>query len=149
MQCLSKHFDQLCRSLGSDPFSCSPAIIVKYLRLRFEQGTSYSSVNLCRLAISKFHVGYHGKPIGEHPLVGQAVRAVFRLRPPLPKYKTTFDVKPVLDYVASLTPLDSLDLKTLTLKTFFLVTYTFLSRVSSIARLMSEVETCKVGSNFK
>ena len=85
-----------------------------------------------------------GKSIGEHSLVGQALKATFRLRPPLPRYKSTFDISPVLDYVASLEPLDSLNLKMLTYKAFFLVSNCTLSRMSSVAKLMSEVEKSKV-----
>ena len=85
-----------------------------------------------------------GKSVGEHPLVAQAVRAVFRLRPPLPKYKATFDINPVLHYVANLKPLNSLDLKTLSHKALFLVSYTSLSRLNSVSSLMCQVEPCKV-----
>ena len=139
-----QHFNNFCTERNANPYTCPPSLIVKFLRMKFESGASYSSINLNQCAVSKFHQGYFGKPIGEHPLVSQAVRAVFRLRPPLPKYKSTFDISPVLDYVASLEPLDSLSLKLLTLKTFFLVANCSLSRVSSVARLRVEVEKCKL-----
>ena len=85
-----------------------------------------------------------GKPIGENQIVSQAVRACFRLRPPLPKYCSTFDISPVLNYIASLEQLDSLTLKLLTFKTLFLVINSTLSRVSSVSRLRVEVEKCQV-----
>ena len=91
-------------------------------------------MNYHRSAISKFHTGVAGIPIGEHPLVCQAVKAVFRIRPPLPKYQSTFDMVPVLVHLST-QPTDCLSLKQLTLKTLFLTVYSSLSRVSSIARL--------------
>ena len=118
------------------------------MRLKYDSGASYSTINLIRSAISKFHEGYLGKPAGEHPLVSEAVRAVFRLRPPLPKYRSTFDIAPVLDYVASLWPLESLNLKMLTLKSFFLIANSTISRVSSVSRLGMEVEKCKVNKRM-
>ena len=82
-----------------------------YLRYKFENGSKYSSINFHKSSISKFHTGFDGRAVGSHPLVSQAVKAAFRLRPPLPKYKSTFDIDPVLSYIASLEPLDSLNLK--------------------------------------
>ena len=61
-----------------------------------------STVNFHRSGISKLHVGINGISIGEHSLVSQAVKTVFRLRFPLPKYQSTFDIVPVLAYVLSL-----------------------------------------------
>ena len=59
-------------------------------------------MNFHRSGISKLHVGINGVSIGEYPLVSQAVKTVFRLRFPLPKYQSTFDIVPVLAYVLSL-----------------------------------------------
>ena len=72
--------------------------------------------------------------MGEHPLVSQAVKAVFRLRPPLPQYQSTFDIVPVLAYIQSL-PTASLSLQLLSFKALFLTIYSSISRVSIMARL--------------
>ena len=77
--------------------------------------------------------------MGEHPLVSQALKAVFRLRPPLPQYKSTFDIVPVLAYVRTL-PTASIPLKLLSFKTLLLVIYSSISRVSSMARLAPSLE---------
>ena len=82
--------------------------------------------------------------MGQHHLVNKAVRAVFRLRPPLPKYKKTFDMHPVLDFISGLQPLNELSLKNLTFKAFFLLSFSSLSRVSSVARLLKDVEETQV-----
>ena len=55
-----KHIDDFCIEKNTSPYTCSPAIIVKYLRLKYDSGASYSSINLIRSAISKFHEGYLG-----------------------------------------------------------------------------------------
>ena len=96
-------------------------------------------MNFHRSSISKFHVGFHGVPLGEHPLVCQAVKAVFRLRPPLPQYKSAFDIVPVMAYIKSL-PTASISLQLLSFKALFLAIYSSISRVSSMSRLAPSLE---------
>ena len=129
-----RKFRIFCEQLFADPLTCPPSVIVKYLRYMSVSGAEYSTINFHRSAISKFHASVDGSPVGEHPLVAQAVRAVFRLKPPLPKYQATFDIVPVLNYVRSL-PTDSISLKQLSFKALFLTVYSSISRVSSMARL--------------
>ena len=129
-----RKFRIFCEQLQADPLTCSPAVVVKYLRQLFESGAEYSTVNFHRSGISKFHVGIDGISIGEHPLVSQAVKAVYRLKPPLPKYQSTFDIVPVLAYVQSL-PTANISLQLLSFKTLFLTVYSSISRVGSVARL--------------
>ena len=135
-----RKFSKFCAQLNVNPFSCSPAIIVRYLRQNFENGAQYRSINFIRSAISKFHKGFDSSSAGEHLLVKQACKAAFRLRPPLPKYQTTFDMKPVLQYVATILGNNNLlTLKWLTFKTAFLIAFSSLSRVSTLSRLGSAV----------
>ena len=107
----------------------------------FDGGAQYRTVNFARSAISKLHNGYDGLPAGQHPIVKQAVKAVFRLRPPLPKYKTTFNIKPVLTYVKQVLGNNNyLTLRLLSFKCLFLLSFSSISRVSTMARLGTQVE---------
>ena len=63
----------------------------------------------------------------------------FRIRPPLPQYKSTFDIVPVLAYIRSL-PTASISLQLLSFKALFLAIYSSISRVSSMARLAPSLE---------
>ena len=92
-------FASYCSGKGVDPFTCPPNIIVKYIKQIYDNGAKYRTVNYVRSAVSKLHVGFGDLPAGQHALVKKAVQAVFRLRPPLPKYKTTYDIGKVLTYV--------------------------------------------------
>ena len=74
-----RKFSDFCFQYGVDPFSAPPWAVVKYIRNMFDTGAKYSTINHHRSAISKFHVGLGGTPMKEHPLVKQAVRAVFRV----------------------------------------------------------------------
>ena len=84
MAILSESLKLFCVQLQADPLTYAPAIVVNYVRHLYESGAEYSTVNFHRLAISKFHVGVSRIHMGEHQLVSQAVKAVFRLRTPLP-----------------------------------------------------------------
>ena len=130
-----KRFQNFCRSRGQDPFVCDPTIIVKYIRSLYDGGAAYSTVNHHRSCISKFHAGFGHLSVGSHPMISQAVKAVFRLRPPLPKYINTFDVSLVFTYIARLPTNEALTLKQLTFKTLFLLTSSTISRLSSMGRL--------------
>ena len=139
-------FKTFCLNIDVDPFTFnSPAYIVKFLRKKFDSGDSYRTICYYRSAISKFHAGLGGgENIGQHQLVKQAVKAAFRGRPPLPKYKRTYDISPVLTYIASLEPLHTLSLKQLTFKSLFLLSFASLSRVSSLGRLKCNIEETQV-----
>ena len=128
-----ERFATFCISRDVSPYCCSPVVIAKYVHFLFKEGLEYSTINLHRSAISKAHVGFEGQPIGSHPLVRQAVRSVFRQRPPLPKYTHTFDIQPVLTFLTSENA--KLSLKQLTMKALVLTIYATFSRVSSLARL--------------
>ena len=140
-------FSTFCVKFNVDPFTCPPWAVVKYLREMYNTGAKYSTVNHHRSAISKFHAGVEGMNIGEHPLVRKAVRAVFRLRPPLPKYVNTFDITNVFTYISNLPPNSDLSLTLLTYKTLFLLTASSLSRMSSVSRLGSSVQFFTVCTN--
>ena len=77
-----RKFRLFCEQLQADPLTCAPAIVVKYVRHLYESGAEYSTVYFHRSGIAKFHVGINGISVGEHPLVSQAVKTVFKLRPP-------------------------------------------------------------------
>jgi hypothetical protein len=135
-------FRDFCVNREIDPLSCSPASVVKFLRSIYEAGASYSTVNFYRSAVSKLHLGVSGIPMGQHPLVSRAVKSVFRLRPPLPKYTTCYDVSKVLDYLVNLPADNELSLKQLTCKALFLTCFSSLSRVSTVSRLGTQVDKC-------
>ena len=107
----------------------------------YEKGAQYRTVNNARSAISKLNMGFNGLPAGQHPLVQRALKAVFRLRPPLPKFKATFKIKPVLTYTSQIFGNnDFLNLKYLSYKCLFLLSFTSISRISTLCGLGASVE---------
>ena len=81
-------------------------------------------------------------------MVSQAVKAAFRLKPPLPKYVQTFDISRVFSFLKTLPPNDKLSLKQLSLKALFLLTAASISRVSSVARLGPSLRVFEVTNSL-
>ena len=76
-----------CNGLNVQPITCLVAVIVKYIQHRFEEGVSYSTMNMTNSAISKFHCYLPGNiPIGNDQLVQKAMKSFFKQRLPLSKY---------------------------------------------------------------
>ena len=73
-----QQFCVLCDGLNVQPITCSVAVIVKYICHRFEEGVSYSTMNLAKSAISKYHCFLPGNvPVGQDQLVQQALKSFF------------------------------------------------------------------------
>ena len=84
-----------------------------------------SSINTARSALSAFlSLGYKDS-LGEHPLIERFMKGVFNQGPALPRYQNIWDVNIVLEYLASLSPVNVLSFSTLTLKFVMLLFFTF------------------------
>ena len=94
--------------------------VINFLSDIFETGVGYSAVGTARSALSTF-LWIDGKPAGEHPLVCRFMRGVFNIRPALPRYEVSWDVKLVFKYLKKLHPPQSLSLKDLSLKLVMLL----------------------------
>ncbi len=81
----------------------------------FDSGLGYSALSTARSAVSSITVRQdsHSGSIGEHHLVKRFMRAVFQLRPALPRYNVTWDSNVVLRYLSKLYPLARLSLQNL------------------------------------
>lgn len=82
----------------------------------FNDGLSYSRLNTARSALSSILPLIDGIPFGKHPLVIRFLKGVFESRPAMPRYTAVWDVNQVLDYLKTLSPVNEISLKSLTLK---------------------------------
>lgn len=92
---------------------------------------SYSSLNTARSAISAV-LKLDNKPAGQHDLVVKFMKGIFNSRPSVPKHNFIWDTKIVLNYLASLSPIHSLSLKMLTLKTVTLLLLVSSQRIQTL-----------------
>ena len=115
-----RKWNHYCKEEGlsnSEPNLCD---VLNFLAHLFESGLSYSSINTARSALSTF-INVDGKPVGQHRLVIRLMRGVFNRRPNLPKNNVTWDVSKMLNYLKTLSPVQSITLLTLSLKTLALL----------------------------
>ena len=93
--------------------------VANFLTDYYHEGKGYSTVNTYRSAMSTTVDSISGdqKSLGAHPLILRLLKGIYLLRPPTPRYSSTWDVSNVTDYLGTLTPLSKLSLKSLTLKT--------------------------------
>lgn len=72
---------------------------------------------------------------GNHPLVSRFLKGVFELKPSLPRYNHIWDVSVVLEHLKTIKPVDSLDLKVLTLKLTMLLCLLTGQRCQTLSKL--------------
>ena len=135
------HFDTYCTELGVDPTTCTENVIVNFLtKLRKTFGYKYQTVSGYRSAISKYHLGLSGVPVGQTKNVKRLTRAVFIEDPPLARYASIWPVDKVLDYLATLYPHADISIQQLGMKTLTLLSLASISRTSSVALLGPDLQ---------
>ena len=111
------------------------SVVIEFLTELFDQGFGYSAINTARSALSQFIVYKGHCTIGSHPFVIKFVKAVFNLRPPVPRYSDIWDVSILLKFLRSLSTLHHLSLKKLTLKVVSLVALHVAARAQTLTCL--------------
>ena len=128
-------FEKYCQSINQDPVSCPISIICNFLQSLNVGSLKYRTISAYRSVISKFHEPVEGFSVGKHPTVNRFIKSVFIKNPPIPKYSVTWPLQTLLDYLASLTPVENLDLSLLTKKTATLIRLSTNSRSSLLCLL--------------
>ena len=111
-----------CRKRQIDLPQASVIQVVEFLTDCFHEGKGYSTINTYRSALSTTLCAMNDDrdSFGSHPLIARLLKGVYILRPPTPRYSSTWDVSEVTDYLKTLAPLRELSFKLLTLKTVML-----------------------------
>ena len=90
------------QQVNVNPLSPSLTNVLDFLALQFYEGKEYRTVNVYGSALSAVLPLIDGHKAGSHPLVCQLLKGVFQLRPPQPRYATTWQVSKVVHYISSL-----------------------------------------------
>ena len=130
-----KKWASWCAERDRNPLSGPISDVANFLAELYEQGYKYSSLNAYRSAISSTHEKVDGQPVGQHPTIVRVLKGAFNMRPPLPKYSTTWQVSKVTSYIASLGSNEALSLKQLSLKLVALLALTRPSRSNDLSNL--------------
>jgi hypothetical protein len=105
-----------CSERDFDPLSNDLATVFQYLTDLHNKGYATRSVNVHRSMLSMTLDPVGGRNIGEHPLVVQLLKGCYNVKPPQPRYDSTWGTEIVTDYLASLGNDQSLDFTQLSLK---------------------------------
>ena len=104
-------------------------------KLRTERQLGYNALNTARSALSSLLVHVKGIPFGQNHNVKLYMRGAFQIRPPCPRYTTTWDPDIVLRFLKTWSPACDIDLYKLTLKTLMLLLLVSGQRISTISHL--------------
>ena len=118
-----------------DPIKCSVNKILQFLTEYFNMGYEHSTIAGFRSAISAYHDSINGIPIGKEPRISVLLAGVYNIRPRQPRYTFIWDVKKVIDFLATLNSPRELNSKDLTLKLTMLLALTSATKASEIGFL--------------
>ena len=127
---------------------CDVKLILSFLQELLDKGLSPQSLKVYVAAVSACHSEVEGKQVGSLLLISRFMRGARRLRPRVAKMFPKWDLVTVLGglSVAPFEPLESVDLKYLSLKTALLLALASGKRVGDLIAL-SVHQSCMVFSD--
>lgn len=118
-----------CKNKDLDYCDCNTAQLIEYMTEKFNSGAGYSTLNSYRSALSILL----GQEITCNDTIKRFFKGVYRMKPPAPKYDTTWDPNLVLNYLDKYFPNDSISLKDLSLKTITLLALASAQRMQTLS----------------
>ncbi len=136
-------FVEWCSSHREDPRRCSIRAVLSFLQQGLERRLSPSTLKVYVAAISAHHDPIEGRSVGKHNLVVRFLRGARRLNPPRPPSLPSWDLALVLRALqtAPFEPLQSVELKFLSMKTLLLTALASIKRVGDL-QAFSVDESC-------
>lgn len=128
--CLKKWYN-FCLSKNIDVFGASINDAILFLTTLFDSGAQYGTLNSCRSALALVLI----EKVGNSEIVKRFFKGVFRLRPPLPKYNTTWDTSKVLNILSSWYPNDCLGFDKLSRKLVTLLSLVTAHRMQTLSKI--------------
>ena len=107
----------------------------------YNTGLSASTMKFIRSSITFFIKESHGE-IVEDPNVSRLMKSFEKMRPTIPRYIVTWDVKKVLDLLRTWFPHRTLSMKQITLKTCMLVAITSSDRAQTLQKMRVDQCVC-------
>ncbi len=127
-------FVDWCSSRREDPRRCPIAVVLSFLQDGLERRLSPSTLKVYVAAIAAHHDAVDSKSVGKHDLVIRFLRGARRLNPPRPHLVPFWDLPLVLMALNEepFEPLQSVELKFLSLKTVLLTALASVKRVGDL-----------------
>ncbi len=127
-------FVDWCSSCREDPRRCPIAVVLSFLQDGLERRLSPSTLKVYVAAIAAHHDAVDVKSVGKHDLVVRFLRGTRRLNPLRPHLIPSWDLPSVLTALKEepFEPLQSVELKFLSLKTVLLTALASIKRVGDL-----------------
>ncbi len=140
-------FATWCSSLREDPRRCTIGVVLSFLQERLERRLSPSTLKVYVAAIAAHHDAVDGRSLGKHDLIVRFLKGARRMNPSRSPLVPSWDLSIVLAGLqrGPFEPLDSVELKFLSLKTALLTTLTSIKRVGDLQAFSVSVECLVFG----
>ncbi len=126
-------FVDCCSSRREDPRRCPIRVMLSFLQDGLERRLSPPTLKVYVAAIAAHHDAVDGKSVGKHYLVIRFLRVARKLNPPRPHLVPSWDLPSVLTALEEpFEPLQSVELKFLSLKTVLLTALASVKRVGDL-----------------
>jgi hypothetical protein len=126
---------RFCDQNNCNPSSPTICDVLRFLAEIFDAGLGYSTIITARSALSLMLPDIEGCKVGEPPMVVRLLKGVSKLKPPLEKYSTTWDVSQVLDLLMSWLENENLSLRDLSYKLVALLALTTAQRAQTLSSI--------------
>ncbi len=138
-------FATWCSSRREDPRRCTIGVVLSFLQERLERRLSPSTLKVYVAVIAAHHDAVDGRSLGKHDLIVRFLKGARRMNPSRPPLVPSWDLSIVLAGLqrGPFEPLDSVELKFLSLKTALLTALTSIKRVGDL-QAFSVSEECLV-----
>ncbi len=138
-------FATWCSSRREDPRRCTIGVVLSFLQERLERRLSSSTLKVYVAAIAAHHDAVDGRSLGKHDLIVRFLKGARRMNPSRPPLVPSWDLSIILAGLqrGPFEPLDSVELKFLSLKTALLTALTSIKRVGDL-QAFSVSEECLV-----
>lgn len=123
-----------CKNNNITVYEPSIEKVLSFLTLKFNQGASYSSLNTHRSALSVIL----DKNLTLNDCINRFLKGAYRLRPPNPKYSSTWDTNVVLNHLSKLYPYESISLVDLSYKVCTLLAIASAQRMQTLSLIKLE-----------
>lgn len=130
-----------CKGNNFDPYIASVTVVSLFLTEQFYKNSSYGTLNTHRSALSLLL----GNDIGSQEQIKRLLKGVYKLRPVIPKYSSTWDPQIVLNYIADWFPNDHISIEKLTKKLVILLALCTGHRVQTFSLI--KVNNIKIGKD--
>ncbi|XP_047996617.1 uncharacterized protein LOC125242260 [Leguminivora glycinivorella] len=127
--CQENRMDALCSSVPK---------IMQFLSIQFNKGASYGTLNSHKSALSLII----GSRIGKDERIKRLLKGFYKSKPPMPRYKATWNPSIVLNTLKTWHPCSSLSLETLTKKVVTLIALCTAQRVQTLSLMKISNITC-------